>query len=166
VEYIADPEAYFGDANYMMHVLIEGESDLGEDGDADGEKLWRLLVLEDAGELLSRDAKARQGQGLSRLLNMSEGLIGQGLRVLTLISTNEPIELLNEAVSRPGRAAAEAQFAGLTLEEANAWLATHDPQRRTVTRGMTLAELYAMASGAPHREQKQVKAIGFRPLRA
>lgn len=162
VEYIADPEAYFGDANYMMHVLLEGDGELADDGDT-AEKRWRLLVLEDAGELLSRDAKVRQGQGLSRLLNMSEGLIGQGLRVLTLISTNEPIELLNEAVSRPGRTAAEVEFAAMSVEESTAWLARHDPRQRTASRGMTLAELYALASGAPHREQRKAKPIGLRP---
>lgn len=146
----------------MMHVLLEGDGDLADDGDT-AEKRWRLLVLEDAGELLSRDAKVRQGQGLSRLLNMSEGLIGQGLRVLTLISTNEPIELLNEAVSRPGRTAAEVEFAAMSVEESTAWLARHDPRQRTASRGMTLAELYALASGAPHREQRKAKPIGLRP---
>jgi hypothetical protein len=158
-EYIADPEAFFGDAEYMMHVLLEGDDDLDDD-DGDESKLWRLLVIEDAGELLVRDAKVQQGQGLSRLLNMSEGLIGQGLRVMTLISTNDRIERLNEAVSRPGRMAAEVEFTTLSRDECAAWLDARGVQQKAA-RSMTLAELFAagegrMIAGRPAR------SIGFR----
>ena len=68
---------------------------------------WRLLVLEDTGELLRPDAKSIIGQGLSRFLNVVDGLIGQGLRVLVLVTTNERIETLHPAVARPGRCAAK-----------------------------------------------------------
>src|SRR5919106_1095736 len=50
---------------------------------------WRLLILEDTGELLSADARIQAGQGLSRFLNVVDGLIGQGLRILVLVTTNE-----------------------------------------------------------------------------
>jgi hypothetical protein len=151
VEYIADPETFFGRAAYMMQTLIADDID---------SKRWRLLVIEDAGELLSADAKIRQGQGLSRLLNLSEGLIGQGLRVLILISTNEKLQSLNEAVARPGRTAAEIEFTALSVEESNAWLAAHGSEE-TVTAPMTLAELYAVISGSPVQRAKQVQPIGF-----
>ena len=36
-------------------------------------------MLEDTGELLDPDAKTVIGQGLSRFLNVVDGLIGQGL---------------------------------------------------------------------------------------
>ena len=65
LHYITDPEVFFGSsATYMLDVL------LNEDDDED-ENRWRLLVLEDTGELLAADAKERTGQGLSRLLNTS-----------------------------------------------------------------------------------------------
>src|SRR5207249_5451400 len=54
--YITDPEAFFGSSEYMLDVLTTGEDD-----DEDGR--WRLLVLEDTGELLTSDARARTGQG-------------------------------------------------------------------------------------------------------
>ena len=156
-EYIADPEAFFGDAEYMMHVLLEGDDDLDDDDDRDESKRWRLLVIEDAGELLVRDAKVQQGQGLSRLLNMSEGLIGQGLRVMTLISTNDRIERLNEAVSRPGRMAAEVEFTPLSFEECSAWLEAHSADQNAAG-AMTLAELFAAAEG------RQIAGRPPRPL--
>ena len=57
----------------------------------DGEPRWRLLVLEDAGELLAADARAVAGQALSRLLNVTDGLLGEGLRAVVLVTTNEPL---------------------------------------------------------------------------
>jgi hypothetical protein len=162
VEYIADPETFLRDANYMMRVLMSGGADGDDDGEEGSANGWRLLVLEDAGELLARDAKMWQGQGLSRLLNMSEGLIGQGLRVLMLISTNEPLDALNDAVSRPGRTAAVIEFAALNADEAKAWLEAHGKAEAPVEGPMTLAELYAVLSGAPPVKTKRKNPIGFK----
>src|SRR4029079_17108538 len=78
------------------------------------EQAWRLLVLEDTGELLTPDAKSVIGQGLSRFLNVVDGLLGQGLRVLVLVTTNEEIQTLHPAVARPGRAAANVEFGTLS----------------------------------------------------
>src|SRR3970040_1049267 len=73
---------------------VRAKPEVGDEraeGPIHGQKGWRLLVLEDTGELLQHDAKAVIGQGLSRFLNVADGLIGQGLRVLGLVKTNEEI---------------------------------------------------------------------------
>jgi Domain of unknown function (DUF5925) len=107
---------------------------------------WRLLVLKDAGELLRPDAKSVIGQGLSRFLNVVDGLIGQGLRVLVLVTTNERIETLHPAVARPGRCAANIEFDPLAEEEAAAWLDRHGvPAGDGAPR--ILASLYAQLEG-------------------
>ena len=95
---------------------------------------WRLLILEDTGELLAADAKERTGQGLSRLLNVVDGLIGQGLRVLVLVTTNETLRSLHPAVSRPGRCASQIEFAAFTAEEAAEWLAAATVPTRAARR--------------------------------
>ena len=79
-----------------------------EDANEDNESKWRILILEDTGELLAADAKAQAGQGLSRLLNVVDGIIGQGLRVLVLVTTNDELHQLHPAVARPGRCLAIA----------------------------------------------------------
>jgi len=175
VHYVVDPDSFFGQhADYLMHVLLQSEaaagwmsfgqlgvsqamvvsaSDepelVGADG-LDGEvargKDWRLLVLEDTGELLQPDAKAVIGQGLARFLNLVDGLIGQGLRVLVLVTTNEEIRKLHPAVARPGRCAADIEFAALTESEADAWLAAHGTPEGADGR-RTIAELYARLEG-------------------
>ena len=86
------------------------------------ERAGGCSILEDTGELLAADAKERTGQGLSRLLNVVDGLIGQGLRVLVLVTTNETLRSLHPAVSRPGRCASQIEFAAFTADEAAEWL--------------------------------------------
>ena len=55
------------------------EAALGDD-EIPGEGRWRLLLLEDCDELIGADAKRASGQALSRLLNLTDGLLGQGRR--------------------------------------------------------------------------------------
>jgi hypothetical protein len=120
-------------------------------------KPWRLLVLEDTGELLQPDAKAVIGQGLSRFLNLADGLIGQGLRVLVLVTTNEEIRKLHPAVARPGRSAANVLFAPLAGEEAASWLAAHGVEGGGGRSSATIAELYARLEGLDMPRQ----SLGF-----
>jgi ATPase family associated with various cellular activities (AAA) len=151
LHYVTDPEAFFGGGSaYMMRVLLDEDDD--EDEGA-GER-WRLLVLEDTGELLSADAKERTGQGLSRLLNLVDGLIGQGLRVLVLVTTNEPIRRLHSAVARPGRTLAALDFTAFAEAEAASWLARRGSSAEP--RQATLAELYALAAGRPVEIKRRV----------
>ena len=118
---------------------------------------WRLLVLEDTGELLRPDAKSIIGQGLSRFLNVVDGLIGQGLRVLVLVTTNEEIGALHPAVARPGRCAANIEFLPLTPAEASGWLEHHGAGDGPGAPRI-LASLYAQLEG---RDPGDTRVIGF-----
>lgn len=164
IHYITDPEVFFGEkAAYMLNVLL-GANDNGMYATPGIERVeqWRLLLLEDTGELLSSDAKIRIGQGLSRLLNVVDGLIGQGLRILIMITTNEEIHTLHPAVSRPGRAVNITKFTQLTKDEANDWL-KHNGSSAKVSREATIAELYELKnelSGKVIHERKKL-SVGF-----
>lgn len=169
--YIVDPDSLFGEhADYLMSVLLEEGAPMlamrsamrqfsmgsggfssyamvgDTDDDAETERAWRVLVLEDTGELLSAEARVAVGQGLSRFLNVVDGLIGQGLRVLVLVTTNEAIRSLHPAVARPGRAAANIEFTPLAADEAREWLAGREVDQ-TVEGPATLATLFARAEG-------------------
>ncbi|MGH3021299.1 MAG: DUF5925 domain-containing protein [Gaiellaceae bacterium] len=120
---------------------------------------WRLLILEDTGELLSADARIQAGQGLSRFLNVVDGLIGQGLRILVLVTTNEEIGRLHPAVARPGRCAAKILFTPIPPEQANAWLAERDHDA-TVSTPLTLAALYAIVEGWDAVSERQATGFG------
>ena len=120
---------------------------------------WRLLILEDTGELLAADARMQAGQGLSRFLNVVDGLIGQGLRILVLVTTNEELGDLHPAISRPGRCAANVLFRKIPVEQANAWLKAQD-QETTVSEPVTLAALYAAAEGWDVVAERQSMGFG------
>jgi hypothetical protein len=160
LHYIMDPEVFFGGrADYMLDVVLgQDTSYFGDQDEEDHESGWRLLVLEDTGELLAADAKERTGQGLSRLLNLVDGIIGQGLRVLVLVTTNEPLGRLHPAVARPGRCAARLEFDLFAPAEAMAWLAERGVGDESAS-AATLADLFARAEG---RQTEPERSLGFR----
>jgi hypothetical protein len=140
---VADPEAFLGRGVVGSEVAGSG-------------KRYRLIVLEDAGELLTADAREHAGQGLSRLLNLTDGILGAGLRTIVLVTTNEPIGRLHPAVARPGRCWTEIEFTRLSAGESDEWLAGRGLVPRN--RALTLAELYALAAG---RAVAAPAAVGF-----
>jgi hypothetical protein len=119
---VTDAERLLGNGSYLRRVVL----------DAPDDGRWRLVVLEDVDGLLRRGGPAAD---LGRLLNLADGLLGQGLRCLFLLTTNEPIGELHPALVRPGRCLAQVEFGALSAAETAALLG------RPVERGQTLAEV-------------------------
>ena len=174
IHYVTDPEEFFGNhANYMLDVLLHDE--LGgaleppvegrEEPEAPDERAsagrWKLLVLEDTGELMSADARTRSGQGLSRLLNVVDGLIGQGLRVLVLVTTNEELRTLHPAVARSGRCASKVLFHPLPADESREWLAERGVEDADFEGAQTIADLYAMLEHRETSAEREPARPGF-----
>jgi hypothetical protein len=175
--YIVDPEVFFGgNANYMLDVLLNRDSSPSfshsEDDDESErdtppkkEPKWRLLILEDSGELMVPDAKAQTGQGLSRLLNVVDGLIGQGLRIMVLVTTNEILKKLHPAVARPGRCAARIEFGEFTKQDAGLWLAKHDHDVASgalaLNTTVPLAELFGIIGDEQTISEARALPVGF-----
>jgi hypothetical protein len=132
VDAILDPEALFTDPGYLSAVVM------GPPAPPDEQRRWRMLVLEDCDELVGAGAKQSAGQQLSRLLNLTDGMLGQGLDVLVCLTTNEDVGTLHPAVVRPGRCLAEIEVGRLTPGEAARWLGTDEGPPD----GASLAELY------------------------
>lgn len=164
VSYIMDTEALFSDPSYMLEAVFDNDNendlfDIPSDGISNGVKKTNLFVLEDAGELLRPDAKEQVGQGLSRLLNLADGMIGQGLKVLILITTNEEVSKLHPAVARSGRCAHQLKFHEFSAKEASDWLEAHG--KEGVSSGTySLADLYALKNGDAIEEEIET-AVGF-----
>lgn len=158
LHYIADPDKFFGDhADYMLTVMLTDEpQEIAGREVGEPVERWRLLVLEDTGELLAQDARAQTGQALSRFLNVVDGLIGRGLRVVVLVTTNEEVGRLHSAVTRPGRCAARVDFDALPAEQAAEWL---DVTTQELDGSKTIAELYAIREGRVQDDQRP--AVGF-----
>lgn len=178
IQFITDPDRFFGSgADYMMkflmqssesddsrmwdigQILSEGEPDVPEEEEEDEKDRWMLLVFEDTGELLTKTAKAETGQGLSRFLNVVDGLIGQGLKIVVLVTTNEDYDSFNKAVIRPGRCRAKIEFTDLNKDEANEWAEVNGIDLKVQT-AKSLADLYALKNEQIKTEENK-QVLGF-----
>ncbi len=161
VEYIIDPESILSSSSYLSQVILE-EEDEDHDENSFNEYLtnlfystdsddldhysanenstgvpskFRLLIFEDTEELISSDDKGSVSPSVSRLLNIGDGLLGQGLKILILITTNVKLEKLHPALVRPGRTLANIHIPKLSTNEATTWMGSQHKEA-------TLAELY------------------------
>lgn len=168
--YVSDPEVFFNNSGYMFGVV--GETDESFDIDFDEEfgvireakkvNPWRLLILEDSGDLISADAQNRTGQqALSRFLNLVDGLIGQGMKTMVMITSNEKIGNLQPAVTRAGRCSSMIEFLNFDKDAANKWLKDKDSEA-VVTKEVSLAELFSVVQGNPLETISQAPKMGFR----
>lgn len=126
---VLDPEVVFASSSHLMSVVL--------DDDDHGSGRWRVLVIEDADDIVRSGSNGGNGRALSRLLNVGDGIVGQGLRVLLLLTTNEPPAQLHPAVTRPGRCLAHTEFRRFTRPEAVAVFGDDVPRRER----LTLAEI-------------------------
>ena len=150
-DYVLDPERLFNDAAYLLNIALGDDEQVGE-------RRSRLLILEDCDELIASSAKERSGQGLARLLNLTDGLLGQGMSLLVAITTNEALNRLHPAVVRPGRCIAQIEVGNLSESEARAWLGRAVPGR---AEGYSLAELFALRDGTePVRATTPPRPVG------
>lgn len=155
LHYVTDPEVFLGSGtSYLMQIVRQR----ADDGDG---RPWQLIALEDSGELMAAAARSETGQALSRLLNLTDGLLGQGMRTLVLVTTNEEIGRLHPAVRRPGRCLARLGFERFSAHEGGAWLARHGADF-SLHRPASLAELYARRDGRePEAEAEAADSFGF-----
>ena len=151
VEYIIDPEVILNSSNYLTQVVLgNDDEDIDYEGiqrlfgmdleskEPDNKKSkskYRLLIFEDTEELIASDDKGSVSASVSRLLNIGDGLLGQGLKILILITTNVKLEKLHPALVRPGRTLANIHVPKLSTEEATKWFGNDHKEA-------TLAELY------------------------
>jgi len=132
--YVLDPDFLLGgDPRYLLDLLT---------WDDDESDCWRLLVLEDAGELVCSHAR---DSVLASLLNLTDGVLGQGTRTLVVITTNEPLRRVHPAITRPGRCLCELEFAAFAEDEARAWLARAG-RDADVKGALSLSQLFALSS--------------------
>lgn len=155
IEVVLDPELMLSSAGYMRSILLSDErasrarksikrrkAANGKDED----RPLRLIVIEDSAELFSEGC--RNTAGFSRLLNLTDGIIGQGLRCMFLLTANEEIGKIDEAVRRAGRCLQQLEFPKFNKSEAQLWLKDNgvdgNPKLNDI---VSLADLYAIKHG-------------------
>lgn len=139
-EIILDPENFFGDASYMYDLLLS-EAEVPGLVDRNTDNVLRLFIVEDHAELFANGC--RNSPGFSRLLNVTDGLIGQGQRMIFLFTANEKIDQLDPAIIRAGRRLQELYFRTFSVFEAEEWLKKKGVDKALNKSEITLADLYS-----------------------
>jgi hypothetical protein len=108
--------------------------------DAEYKRFKKAVILEDAESLLMQRASDNQ-VNLSNLLNISDGFLGEMLKMHVICTINCPIETIDPAILRPGRLIAMREFVRLPPAQA-IMLAQTRNLSLSFQASYSLAELY------------------------
>jgi ATP-dependent 26S proteasome regulatory subunit len=100
-----------------------------------------ILVIEDAERVISDREGNGSPAGVSNILNLTDGILGDCLSIQIVATFNMKREKIDQALLRKGRLIAEHKFSKLSVEESNSLL-KHLKKDHEVTEGMTLADIY------------------------
>jgi hypothetical protein len=150
---------YIGGTDDPSTIDDDEEVEPDENGELPDDKKWNVLIVEDSDEFLSTDAKGQAGQGFSRLLNLTDGMIGQGLKVIVLLTTNEEIGKLHPALMRSGRIWQAVDFPSFSRSEAKKWADARGRDDFPELDRPTLADLYHVLDKG--EVQNPTQKVGF-----
>ena len=105
-------------------------------------KKFCVLLIEDAEPLLAARQYEGRVQGVSNLLNLTDGLLNDMLKVQIICTFNVKLRELDKALLRPGRLLARKEFRKLTAIDANV-LASTLKVNYHFTKPVTIAEVFA-----------------------
>jgi ATP-dependent 26S proteasome regulatory subunit len=119
-----------------------------------------ILVIEDAEKVvLDRDGDGSSRQGVSNLLNITDGLLSDCLSIQIIATFNTSRDRIDKALLRKGRLIAEWKFDALSVEDSNKLL--NSIGREDVTnKPLTLTEIYNMDEEV-NVVQEERRTIGF-----
>jgi hypothetical protein len=158
---INDPENLAGMPGYYYQVASDSSerpsrirrrahfhrADVEDDEQRPDEPLHRLFILEDSADLILQESRSIHFDKVGKLLNMTDGLFGQGREDLFLITFNEEVTRIDPAFLRPGRCVARVEFGRFAPSDASAWLRSRGKEGGSRKEAMTLAELYGRLNG-------------------
>ncbi len=105
-----------------------------------------VLLIEDAEPLLAQRESESRIQGVTNLLNMTDGLLNDMLKLQMICTFNVELNKLDAALLRPGRLIARKEFKPLSVLDANR-LAQRLGIKKEIKTPTTLSQIYAMLEG-------------------
>ena len=117
-----------------------------------------IIVIEDAEEILTSRELTLSNRGISNLLNLTDGLMGDFLELKFVCTFNTAIDKIDKALLRKGRITTNYKFEKLSVEKSNKLLEKLG-KNHTTTEAMTLAEIYNLEQ--KDNSEKKERKIGF-----
>lgn len=100
-----------------------------------------ILIIEDAERVISDREGNGSTAGVSNILNLTDGILGDCLSIQIVATFNMKREKIDQALLRKGRLIAEHKFEKLSVEESNKLL-KHLEKDHEVSESMSLADIY------------------------
>lgn len=100
-----------------------------------------VLIIEDAERVISDREGNGSPAGVSNILNLTDGILGDCLNIQIIATFNMKRERIDKALLRKGRLIAEHKFEKLNVDETNKLL-THLGKDTQVDEGMVLCDIY------------------------
>ncbi len=100
-----------------------------------------ILIIEDAERVISDREGNGSPAGVSNILNLTDGILGDCLSIQIVATFNMKREKIDQALLRKGRLIAEHKFGKLSVEESNNLL-KHLEKDHEVSESMSLADIY------------------------
>lgn len=120
-----------------------------------------VVILEDCEDLLTD--RLGNNSRIGTLLNISEGILGDSLRLRFICTFNAPVSKIDAAVIRKGRTHVKYEFKPLTYDKAlklSEKLGVELPEKSQAKKvGYTLAEIYNAASDVTNETST---SVGFK----
>jgi hypothetical protein len=117
-----------------------------------------ILFIEDAERVIT-DRDANGANGVSNILNLTDGILGDILNIQIVATFNMDRKKIDTALLRKGRLIAEHKFDKLSTDDANK-LIKHLKMDHVVTENMTLTEIYNLQE-VEYKSEEPKRKIGF-----
>ena len=118
-----------------------------------------ILIIEDAEEVITNRKESNNSVAVSNLLNLSDGILGECIKVKILVTFNCEISAIDPALLRKGRLKLQHEFKQLTSDQANRLFKFLNINHET-TESMSVGDIYSF-NEENFRKEKVKERIGF-----
>jgi hypothetical protein len=118
-----------------------------------------VLFIEDAERVIT-DRTAGGGNGVSNILNITDGILSDILNIQIVATFNMDKAKIDSALLRKGRLIAEHKFDALPIEDAQSLIDSLGYEHKA-DKPMTLTEIYNLSEVEYKSEEKKRETIGF-----
>jgi len=143
-QYLCDVEQILDRPEYLFEVVLSPAR----------ETAWKVVVADDVDR---SEIVGGRKPGLERLLDVSDGLLGQSAQTVVVITMNGDPGRLHPALLRPGRCLSLVGFEQFNRCEAERWLGVPPGDSRD---RFSLADLYALRGDVPPTRTARRSAVG------